>query len=197
MVRFNTLFLLAGATATVLAQPANTTEQDVQPTCFDPPDRGHDVSKAADTCGRLFHSFLNKFQGKQNSTFLWTSDNKKWSDPGVNHLPWIDQRIDTNNTHACVFDIIDLNIRGDAYPPTNVATQGRAILNDCFSQNQCGEVALGPSFTTRLTLCATIHTNMASNGTVGDGAACSASTDALVDLSGHESPQNQDKPITA
>ena len=171
--------LLAFATAAFAAPPNSSV--NLEPTCFTAPDQGHDVSKAIGTCNKLFDDFLGKFDPNENSTFLWTSDNTKWKDPDVVHLPWLDSRIDTNQTHACLLDIIDLTASGDRYAPTNVVKNGLNILDRCFKQDLCGEIVLGPDYTTRLTVCASIHddSNAVWNSRLMQGSVgCPAATDA-------------------
>lgn len=179
MIKFGAALLLA-FTTTTLAAAANSTTDLHKPTCFEAPDEEHDVSQALGTCTQLFADFLENFGSDENSTFLWTSNNTKWRDPGVVHLPWTDSRIDTNRTHACLFDVIDLVASGDSYAPLNVANTGLQILDTCFKKNMCGETLLGPSYTTRLTVCATIHGNSANiySSSIMHAAQCSLTEEA-------------------
>ena len=153
--------LLLTITTTSLAQRtgAGPAIDPGEEKCFTPPDREHHVSRTTSVCQTLFSKFLDSFGNQQNETMLWTPDKDKWGQPDTVHLPMVKLELNTNETEACLMEIVaDRNTTGDMYTPLSVAETGAMIIEDCFSQDKCGEMPLkGPSGNTYLALCATIH----------------------------------------
>ena len=160
------LSLIMLAVSTVIAAPSFTppdasgpgaSRANTVPLCFTSPDR-HQVAPAEGTCLQLFNKFLHRFGSRQDSNYSWTGDYSRWHEPNTIHLPKIDFLVSANQTQACIMEITDGSRVGDSYSAASVVLGGRAILQECFTQNLCGEVALGPQFTTSLALCASVHT---------------------------------------
>lgn len=147
------LFILATLAASSLAGPSPTLALS-EPLCFTPPDR-HQVSNVVSTCSTLLSSFVDKYEPR-GSVRRWTPDPKE-TGKNVVHIPILDSRVDTNSTHACLLEVLDQSGIPDSFPATEIQTNGRLILNKCFTQNKCGLIALPPHYTTDLVLCGSYH----------------------------------------
>ena len=135
---------------------APTGENNV-PFCFRPPDGEIEVSLTEGTCKGLFEEFKGKFGDRSNTTLYWTGNNSQRHEPDVVHLPKVYFKINDDETQACELELTDGTLVGDNYPPISVVEAAAGILDYCFSNNLCGEIALPPHYTTSLAICATIH----------------------------------------
>ena len=155
-------FLLFAYTASCLAQTrpvssGSSGASNIEPVCFDPPDHEHHVSRVIDVCAGLFTDFIGGFGPQGNATLLWTGDNAKWKDPNTVHLPKVQFKLNDNETEACLMEITDQTRTGDVYAPNNVVLAGNSIIEACLKQDLCGELPLGPNYTTSLAVCGTVH----------------------------------------
>ncbi|KAL2051065.1 hypothetical protein ABVK25_008659 [Lepraria finkii] len=159
------LFILNMLLASSLAAPPPSAPLPapikVQPFCFTPPDL-HPVSKVVNTCNALFTQFTETYEPKGNM-LRWTGDSSEVGDDVV-HLPITESCINSNRTQACLLEIRTEDQYGDMYPATNILPSGRQIMEECFKDDKCGEIAVPPHFSTSLIVCGTYH----SNGTVND-----------------------------
>lgn len=127
------------------------------PFCFRPPDGEKAVSQTEETCKGLFEEVLTKFDGRKNVTEYWTGDNKKRHEPNTIHLPKIYFKINEDQTQVCELELTDPTLVGDHYTPESVVEAALKIMDYCFSHELCGEITLAPTYTTSLSLCASIH----------------------------------------
>ena len=126
----------------------------LEPLCFTPPDI-HPVRTVIDTCEILLKNFVES-QKPHGGILRWTSNASETGD-NVIHLPKIEYRINQNQTKACLFEVLDTARVGDSFPATTVQKLGTVILDECFSNNKCGLVALPPHYTTSLSVCGSYH----------------------------------------
>ncbi len=146
-------------------------EAGPQAICFPPPDKHH-VSTVVGTCDLLFAHFIRSFDVDPNESFLWTGDNTRRHEPGTIHLPKIEAIRNTNRTQACLMEITDNTRLGDSYSVNSIVEAGREILEQCFKQDLCGEIALLPSGTTSLAVCGSVHLNRTAPGLSMCGSEC-------------------------
>ena len=163
--KMGSVFIVTMLLASSLAAPPPPTPSrhhfEVQAFCFDPPDL-HPVSRVVNTCKALFTQFTETYEPRGN-LLRWTSDSSETGDDVV-HLPITEIRINPNRTQACLLEIRTKDQYGDMYPSTNIPPLGGQILEECFKNDKCGEIALPPHFTTSLTVCGSYHPN----GTISD-----------------------------
>lgn len=126
-----------------------------RPLCFEPFD-GHHVSNIIGMCTGLLESYVESFGDKMNTNLRWTGNNSERTRPGTVHLPQV--VLKHNRTAACEIEVVDRGI-GDIFEPSSLMGNGLKILDECFLQDECGEVALPPRYTTALVICGTIQNN--------------------------------------
>ena len=101
--------------------------------------------------------FVTSFGDRMNDRLRWTGNNSE-SGPGMVHLPQVATRRNRDNTGACLIEIVDRG-NGDMYSAASIKAPAMKILKECFSKNDCGEVALLPHGTTSLALCGAYRSN--------------------------------------
>ena len=135
---------------------AAISSSDPKPLCFTPPDL-HEVSQVVSTCAALLDDFIVSFGERMNDRLRWTGNNSE-SGQGMVHLPQVATRRNREHTGACLVEVVDRG-NGDNYSASSIRAPGLRILNECFSEEKCGEVALPPHGTTTLALCGTYSPN--------------------------------------
>lgn len=148
-------FRVADSSATSSPTPT-ATPSGPEPICFTPPDL-HSVSQVTDVCAKLMMDFVTSFGDRMNDRLRWTGNNSE-SGPGMVHLPQVATRRNRDKTGACLIEVVDRG-RGDMYSAASIRAPALKILKECFSKNDCGEVALPPHGTTTLALCGTYRPN--------------------------------------
>lgn len=123
-----------------------------EPICFAPPDL-HSVSQVTEVCTKLMTDFVTSFGDRMNDRLRWTGNNSE-SGPGMVHLPQVATRRNREKTGACLIEVVDRG-KGDMYSAASIRAPALKILKECFSKDECGEVALPPHGTTTLALCGT------------------------------------------
>ena len=101
--------------------------------------------------------FIDSFGERMNERLRWTGNNSE-SGRSMVHLPQVATRRNHDRTGACLVEVVDRG-NGDAYSATSLKAPGLMILNDCFSREKCGEIALPPHGTTSLAICGTYSSN--------------------------------------
>ena len=124
-----------------------------RPNCFKPFDR-HKVSNVIGICSNLIENFVESFGDQMNTSVRWTGNNSESGHPGTVHLPQVIREINHNRTEACLMEVVDHG-NGDSYAASSLMDHGRSILSECFTQDDCGEIALPPHYTTALAVCGT------------------------------------------
>lgn len=142
--------------ATSSAAPTETPSPPPKPVCFSPPDR-HPVSETTKTCSTLLEDFIESFGSRMNTRLRWTGNNSE-TGHGMVHLPQVATRRNREKTGACLIEVVDRGV-GDVYSAMSIKGPGLRILRDCFSHEECGEVALPPHGTTTLAICGSYAPN--------------------------------------
>ena len=146
----------ASNSATSSAAPTETPSHSPKPICFTPPDR-HPVSETIKTCSTLLDDFIESFGDRMNTRLRWTGNNSE-TGQGMVHLPQVATRRNRDKTGACLIEVVDRGA-GDVYSAMSIKGPGLRILRDCFSNEECGEVALPPRGTTTLAICGSYAPN--------------------------------------
>ena len=105
----------------------------------------------------LLFDFIDSFGDRMNEPLRWTGNNSE-SGQSMVHLPQVATRRNRDKTGACLVEVVDRG-NGDAYSAMSIKGPGLKILNDCFSIEKCGEIALPPSGTTSLAICGSYAPN--------------------------------------
>ena len=136
--------------------PAITPAPGPEPICFTPPDL-HSVSQEISVCAELIDDFVTSFGTRMNDRLRWTGNN---SETGSNmvHLPQVATRRNPAKTGVCLVEVVDRGA-GDFYSAASIIGPGLKILNECFTAEKCGEVALPPHGTTTLAICGSYRPN--------------------------------------
>lgn len=137
-----------------LAIPSPCSESLRRPLCYTPPDL-RPISRVTRTCNILLNEFVGSYK-PEGKILHWTSNPHETGDDVV-HLPKLDVRIDQNQTHACLLEVLDRSGVGDSFPATEILSSGKVILDECFHNDKCGLIALPPSYTTSLSVCGSFH----------------------------------------